>query len=271
MATAFDDTGQHPVTSTIAAVSQQLREVADLTLWPLGAAETDANLSALAALRHQITELELRHAQHADRLDLGAHAGAADTSSWWANQTRQTTRDARRRLALAHALDHDHEPVRDAMAAGTVSEDQAVVIVKGVDALPVEHRRTAETHLIGLATEHDPVALRRIAHHVLEVVAPRSPKPTSSRPSSGRKRWRRKPAGSPSPTTGTASATAGSPCRPRSAPCSSRRSSPTPPPSTGSTPAPPRGSGTRSASTSPATPSTGSPRPAAWTPPWWSP
>ena len=30
----------------------------------------------------------------------------------------------------------------------------------------------AETHLIGLATEHDPVALRRIAHHVLEVVAP---------------------------------------------------------------------------------------------------
>ena len=33
----------------------------------------------------------------------------------------------------------------------------------------------------------------------------------------------------------------------------------------------PKGSGTRSASTSPATRSTGSPRPAAWTPPWWSP
>ena len=27
------------------------------------------------------------------------------------------------------------------MAAGSVSEEQAVVIVKGVDALPVEHRR----------------------------------------------------------------------------------------------------------------------------------
>ena len=46
------------------------------------------------------------------------------------------------------------------------------MIVKGVDALPVEHRRDAENHLIGLAAEHDPVALRRIAHHVLEVVAP---------------------------------------------------------------------------------------------------
>ena len=30
----------------------------------------------------------------------------------------------------------------------------------------------AETHLIGLAAGHDPVALRRLAHHVLEVVAP---------------------------------------------------------------------------------------------------
>src|SRR6185369_1399799 len=170
--TVFGDTGQHPVTSTIAAISHQLREVADLALWTLPAAETDANLTALAALRHQITELELRHAQHADRLDLGANHGATDTAAWWANQTRQTKRDAKRRLALATALDHDHEPVRDAMAAGQVSEDQAAVIVKGVDALPVEHRRKAETHLIGCATEHDPVALRRIAQHVLEVVAP---------------------------------------------------------------------------------------------------
>ena len=143
-----------------------------MPLWTLPAAETDANLTALAALRHQIAELELRVAHQADRLDLGAAAGAADTSSYWADQTRQTKRDAKRRLQLAHALDHDHEPVREAMAAGQVSEEQAVVIVKGVDALPVEHRRDAEAHLIGLAREHDPVALRRLAHRVLEVVAP---------------------------------------------------------------------------------------------------
>jgi hypothetical protein len=34
------------------------------------------------------------------------------------------------------------------MATGQVSEGQAVVIVKGVDALPVEHRAKAEAHLI---------------------------------------------------------------------------------------------------------------------------
>jgi hypothetical protein len=78
MTTAFDDTGQHPVTSTIAAVAQLLHDIADLGLWTLGSAETETNLTAIAQLRHQITELELRHAHHADRLDLGATHGATD-------------------------------------------------------------------------------------------------------------------------------------------------------------------------------------------------
>src|SRR4029079_12842684 len=101
MATVFHDTTGHPVTSTIAAISQQLRDVADLGLWTLGPAETDANLTALAQLRHQISELELRHAHHAEHLNLGAAAGAADTAAWWANTTRQTKRDTKRRMQLA--------------------------------------------------------------------------------------------------------------------------------------------------------------------------
>ena len=172
MATVFDDTTGHPVTSTIAAISRQLRDIADLGLWTLGPAETDANLSALAQLRHQVGELELRHAHHAARLSLGTAAGATDTASHWANQTRQTKRDTKRRMQLAHALDVEHEPIRAAMAAGQVSEEQAAVIVRGVEALPVEHRRDAEAHLIELASEHDPVALRRVAARILEVVAP---------------------------------------------------------------------------------------------------
>ena len=140
--------------------------------------EPEAHPVAAAVARIH-TELELRVARQAERLDLGAEAGAADTGSYWADQTRQTKRDAERlEPPTRHAMHararpgHDHEPVRDAMAAGQVSEEQAVVIVKGVDALPVEHRRDAEAHLIGCAKQHDPVALRRLAHRVLEVVAP---------------------------------------------------------------------------------------------------
>src|SRR3954447_14402001 len=124
MATVFDDTTVHPVTSTITAVSQLLHDVADLGLWTLRPAETDANLTALAQLRHQITELELRHARHADRLDLRAEAGATDPSASCANQPRQTKRDGKRGLEWARLLAGDPEPVREAMAAGTVSEEQ---------------------------------------------------------------------------------------------------------------------------------------------------
>ena len=75
-------------------------------------------------------------------------------------------------MELATALDRDHGPVRDAMATGRVSEEQAAVIVRGVEALPVKHRRQAEAHLIEVAPDHDPLALRRLADHILEVVAP---------------------------------------------------------------------------------------------------
>ena len=49
------------------------------------------------------------------------------------------------------------------MAADTDSEEQAAVILTGVDALPVEHRRWAETHLIGLARQLDPESVHATA------------------------------------------------------------------------------------------------------------
>ncbi len=172
MATVFDDLTRHPVAAAVAAAETVLDQVTGVGFWSMSHTEIADTLAALHRLQARVAALELGTLHAADVRELGTETGAADTASWWANQTRQTKRDAKRRLDLAHALDHDHEPVRDAMAAGAVSEEQAVVIVKGVDALPVEHHRKAETHLIGCATEHDPVALRRLAQHVLDVVAP---------------------------------------------------------------------------------------------------
>ena len=172
MATVFGEPEGHPIAVAVARIHAELDDLAEVTGWSLTGPDLAHTLTAVSALRNRVAELELRVAAQADRTDLGPDSGAADTGSHWAHQTRQTTRDAKRRLALAQALDRDHEPVRQAMAAGGVSEEQAAVIVKGVDALPVVHRLAAEAHLIGLASEHDPVALRRIAHRVLEVVAP---------------------------------------------------------------------------------------------------
>ncbi len=171
MTTGFSGTGPQPVTSAITAASKQLTDIADLGLFSLSPEETETNLTALAALRHQVHELELRHLRQAERLDVGPERGATDTAVWWADRTQQLKRTAHHRSALADALDH-HEPVREAMAHGRISEEQAVVIVRGVEELPAEHRAEAEVHLVELAEQHDPLALKRLADHVLEVVAP---------------------------------------------------------------------------------------------------
>ena len=172
MATAFDDTTTHPVAAAVAAAEAALDQVADTPIYSMSPTEAASTLAALRRLEAKTAALTMRALHHADVLSVGPDAGATDTASWWANQTRQTKRTAKHRMALAQALDADHSPVRDAMAAGSVSEEQAVVIVKGVDALPVEHRREAEAHLISVAPHHDPLALRRLADHILQVVAP---------------------------------------------------------------------------------------------------
>ena len=108
------------------------------------------------------------------------------------------------------------------MAAGMVSEEQAAVIVRGVDALPgrAPPRRRAPPDRPRRRAR--PGRAARLPTGSSRSSPPRSPKPTSCRPCSGRKRSRRSRAGSPCPTTGTACATAGSPCPATSARCSSR-------------------------------------------------
>src|SRR6476659_6150456 len=112
MATVFGETEAHPIAAAVARIHTELDDLADVSGWSLTGPELAATLTSLAALRNRVAELELRVARQADRIDLGAEAGATDTAAWWANQTRQPKRDTKRRVALAALLDVDHEPVR---------------------------------------------------------------------------------------------------------------------------------------------------------------
>lgn len=60
----------------------------------------------------------MRAAVAAERAGVGGAEGSTSTASWWAVETRQTKSATHRAMALAKALDWDHEPVRDALAAG---------------------------------------------------------------------------------------------------------------------------------------------------------
>ena len=169
MTTAFSDPGTHPVTAVVARFHAELDDL-DPRLWSMTDRELAHVLPALTRLRQRITGLELAAAHQADAVGLGTEVGAADTGAYWANTTRQTKAGAKRRLKLAAALDQ-HDTTRTAMTAGTVAEDQAAVIMKVVEELPVMQAE-AETELVRLAAEHDARELGILAKRILDVVAP---------------------------------------------------------------------------------------------------
>lgn len=108
---------------------------------------------------------------HRDTADLLAQRTHADRTRWAA--------EAR----LAEALDRRWPATRDAWLRGALSVEHARVIVKVLDDLEglprecaeyvdAETLSRAEAHLIGLAAEHSPTRLRRMAARLFEVIAP---------------------------------------------------------------------------------------------------
>ena len=133
-------------------------------------------LIQVTTLAARVAELELRVTAHADRVEVGARAGATSTAAWWAHRCRLTRAEAHRRIRLARRL-LDHEGVADALAAGDIVTEQATVIVDAVDALPtdlVDHETIAQarSRLLAEARHHDAKALRVLGRRILDVVAP---------------------------------------------------------------------------------------------------
>lgn len=87
------------------------------------------------------------------------------TTNWWAHHTKTTRTEA-------HRLDDGHEPVRRALAHGTVLGDQAAMIVEAIEALPADLPNAdvvieTETVLLAYATDHDAKARRVLSRRVL--------------------------------------------------------------------------------------------------------
>ena len=101
--------------------------------------------------------------------------GAATTATWLARATRTTVRSSRRAVHLAAALE-TYQRLRAGYAAGRVNTEQAEVIARALDAVPVDIPATvkaaAEQRLVDLAAHHDACDLRVLGDRVLDVVAP---------------------------------------------------------------------------------------------------
>ena len=226
MATVFDDLTSHPVAAAVAAAETELDQVAGFGFASMTRTEIADTLAALHRLQARVAALELGILPTAETHEVGAEAGATDTAAWWANQTQQPKRTAHHRVALARALDH-----RPRAGPGRDGRRPRLRGAGGCD-------RPGCRHAPGRAPPRrrgppDRAGIRARPGRAAPAGGPdprgRRPRdrrgPRTAAPSNARRRWPRKPAGSPSPTTATACATAGSPSRPRWERCSSRPSS----------------------------------------------
>ena len=159
----------------VAVIAGALTDLGEVSLIGLDQAATAASLVEIAAAEARLGELKHRVLAHATAVRVEEATGAATTATWLARATRTTVRSSRRAVHLAAALE-TYQRLRQGYAAGNVNTEQAEVIARALDALPVDIpaqvRTDAERRLVELAAHHDACDLRVLGDRVLDVVAP---------------------------------------------------------------------------------------------------
>jgi len=95
--------------------------------------------------------------------------------AWLKDRLRISGGLAKRWVELARALDSHAAVTGEALAAGVVNEEQAVVIARvmsGLGDVPVELRDKAQQRLVECAAQFEPQSLAKLGSRVLEHVAP---------------------------------------------------------------------------------------------------
>ena len=167
--------GQHQMDRGVAVIAGALTDLDEVSLLGLDQAATAASLVEIAVAEARLGELKHRVLAHASQVRVEEATGAATTATWLARATRTTVRSSRRAVHLAAALE-TYQRLRAGYAAGRVNTEQAEVIARALDAVPVDIPATvkaaAEQRLVDLAAHHDACDLRVLGDRVLNVVAP---------------------------------------------------------------------------------------------------
>lgn len=176
-----DREGYHQFSGVVDALEAAVKDAAGLSPDFLSPAQAGETLLALRRVEAGIDELVLRVMAAAPTQALAEGAGARDVAAWLVAQGRADARPAHSLLRLAADLER-RDATRAALATGELSLEHARVIVRALDELtsgsatsqPVDSEIIArgEAHLIELAGTHTPAQLRRLATHLIEVVAP---------------------------------------------------------------------------------------------------
>ena len=140
----------------------------------LGAAAAGAALGAVDRVITRLQAVRLSLVAEADRSAVASQSGMTGTSAWLAARTRREGGQAARDVRLATALDNGLDATREALAAGDVSTEHAMVIATATAQLPqglgADERTAIESALVRRAKLVDPGTLRRDGRRALAAV-----------------------------------------------------------------------------------------------------
>jgi hypothetical protein len=172
----ISDSSTHAIPRFAHAVDAALdKALASSAVFMTSSEKTDALLT-LAKVEARLAALKLRVLAASDEVgENGAYRGVTDYLAHTLHEDRGPIAAAR---ALAVELDRRWVHVEQALAAGVLSVDKARVITTALNDLhddpdvAADVVASAEEHLVSIAPEFNEKQLRRLARHVVDVVAP---------------------------------------------------------------------------------------------------
>ncbi len=148
----------------------------DAAAWALTEEDLIAALDATHRLEQRLAAVKLTLVREIDGRGTAHTQGASSTAVWLRERLRLTVPAARRLVDLATALDTGNPGIRQALADGAISLDQAQVITDTVttvqQAAGAEAADKAVGVLVDWAGQFDPTLLRKLGTRILDHVAP---------------------------------------------------------------------------------------------------
>ncbi|WP_261576433.1 13E12 repeat family protein, partial [Frankia gtarii] len=170
-----DDLGDGPdPPARLATISRQVDGLLAAQAWQLSDRELDGLIEGVCRLTGRVAAV--RGALFVEAQDRGfaVRHGATDLAGWLRDRLRLTTRDARRQVTLARDSTTTATATGAALADGTITVEQAVVICDAMRTLPAgvtpEQRAAAEQALLRFADQFDPLHLVKIAARLRETL-----------------------------------------------------------------------------------------------------
>jgi Domain of unknown function (DUF222)/HNH endonuclease len=146
------------------------------SVWALPEPALVAGLDAVHALEQRLAAAKLALVREIDGRGVAVAHGASSTAVWLRERLRLSIPAARRLVDLAAAVDAGPAALRDALAAGAVSVEQARVIADAVATVSEQAGSAAADKAAGLLVDEagrfEPALLRRLGSRILLHVAP---------------------------------------------------------------------------------------------------